>query len=45
MYGAIHDKVSAHIEAAKEVIAQNLISPDEDDYEEEHQESEEESEE
>jgi len=45
LYGAIHDKVSAHIEAAKEVIAQNLISPDEDDYEEEHQESEEESEE
>lgn len=30
LYGAIHDKVSAHIEAAKKVVAQNLITQEED---------------
>ena len=29
LYGAIHDKVSAHIEAAKKVVAQNLIAQEE----------------
>jgi hypothetical protein len=27
LYGAIHDKVSAHIEAQKQQIAQTLIAP------------------
>jgi hypothetical protein len=27
LYAAIHDKVSAHVEAAKQNIAQNLITP------------------
>ena len=30
LYGAIHDKVSAHIEAAKQQAAQNLITPAEE---------------
>ena len=30
LYGAIHDKVSAHIEAAKQQAAQNLITPTEE---------------
>lgn len=29
MYAAIHDKVTAHIEAKKQEIAQNLIAPKE----------------
>ena len=28
LYSAIHDKVTAHIEAHKKDIAQNLISPE-----------------
>ena len=28
LYGAIHDRVSAHIEAAKQVVAQNFITPE-----------------
>ena len=28
LYAAIHDKVTAHIEAHKKDIAQNLISPE-----------------
>ena len=28
LYGAIHDKVTAHIEAAKQVVAQNFITPE-----------------
>ena len=33
LYGSIHDKVAAHIEAAKQAIAQNLISQKDDSYE------------
>ena len=29
LYGAIHDKVSAAIEAKKQEVAQNLITPEE----------------
>lgn len=28
LYSAIHDKVTAHIDAAKQVVAQNLITPE-----------------
>jgi hypothetical protein len=28
LYGAIHDRVTAHIEAAKQVVAQNFITPE-----------------
>ena len=28
LYGAIHDKVSAHLEAAKQAVAQNFIQPE-----------------
>jgi hypothetical protein len=31
LYSAIHDKVSAHIDAKKQEIAQNLIAPNEPD--------------
>jgi basic membrane lipoprotein Med (substrate-binding protein (PBP1-ABC) superfamily) len=34
LYGAIHDKVSAHIEAAKQAIAQNLIDVQDESEEE-----------
>jgi hypothetical protein len=34
LYGAIHDKVSAHIEAAKQAIAQNLIDAQDESEEE-----------
>jgi len=30
LYSAIHDKVTAHIDAAKQAVAQNLIAPKED---------------
>jgi len=42
LYGAIHDKVTAHIEAAKQVVAQNFITPEteESDFESETVESE-----
>ena len=29
LYGAIHDKVSAHLAAAKQAVAQNFIPPEE----------------
>lgn len=29
LYSAIHDKVASHIEAKKQEIAQNLITPEE----------------
>jgi hypothetical protein len=35
LYGAIHDKVSAHIEAQKQQIAQTLIAPLEQEEEQE----------
>jgi hypothetical protein len=35
LYGAIHDKVTAHIEAAKQVVAQNFITPETEDSAEE----------
>jgi hypothetical protein len=31
LYSSIHDKVTAHIEAKKQEIAQNLISPQQPD--------------
>jgi hypothetical protein len=34
LYGAIHDKVSAHIEAAKQAVAQNFIPSGVDEPEE-----------
>ena len=38
LYSAIHDKVAAHIDAKKQEIAQNLISPKvEDEIEQEEQ--------
>lgn len=41
LYGAIHDKVTAHIEAKKQDIARNLITAEEIDYEEEPEEDDE----
>jgi len=29
LYSAIHDKVTAHIEAAKQAVAQNMFKPEE----------------
>ena len=40
LYGAIHDRVSAHIEAAKQVVAQNFITPETEESAEETVESE-----
>jgi hypothetical protein len=42
LYGAIHDRVAAHIEAAKQVVATNFITPEteESDFESETVESE-----
>ena len=40
LYGAIHDKVTAHIEAAKQVVAQNFITPETEESAEETVESE-----
>jgi hypothetical protein len=43
LYASIHDRVASHIEAKKQEIAQNLISPQaevEQDQEEEQQETE-----
>jgi len=38
LYASIHDKVTAHIDAKKQEIAQNLISPKvEDEIEQEEQ--------
>ena len=38
LYASIHDKVTAHIDAKKQEIAQNLISPEvEDENEQEEQ--------
>lgn len=34
LYGAIHDKVAAHIEAAKMAVAQHMMQGDQDDQEE-----------
>jgi hypothetical protein len=34
LYSTIHDKVTAHIEAAKQAVAQNLMQPEEDTGEE-----------
>ena len=31
LYASIHDKLTAHIDAKKQEIAQNLISPEVDD--------------
>jgi hypothetical protein len=45
LYSQIHDKVSAHIQAAKEQMAKNLITPEEDSEEEYEKEYEEEYEE
>ena len=33
LYSAIHDKVTAHIEAAKQVVAQNLVAQPEENVE------------
>lgn len=33
LYSTIHDKVTAHIEAAKQVVAQNLIAQPEENLE------------
>jgi hypothetical protein len=30
LYAQIHDKVSAHLEAAKQAVAQNIMASDED---------------
>ena len=30
LYASIHDKVTAHIEAQKQVIAKNLITPEQE---------------
>jgi hypothetical protein len=40
LYGAIHDRVTAHIEAAKQVVAQNFITPETEESAEETVESE-----
>ena len=32
LYGAIHDRVSAHIEAAKQVVAQDFITPETEEF-------------
>lgn len=29
LYAAIHDKVTTHIEAAKQAVAQNMLKPEE----------------
>ena len=34
LYGAIHDKVAAHVEAAKIAVAQHMMRDQEDDQEE-----------
>jgi hypothetical protein len=40
LYGAIHDKVAAHIEAAKQAVAQNIFpNESEEDLEEVEQDS------
>ena len=33
LYASIHDKVTAHIEAAKQAVAQNMLKPQEEDQE------------
>ena len=33
LYSAIHDKVTAHIEAAKQVVAQNFVAQPEENVE------------
>lgn len=33
LYGAIHDKVAAHITAAKQAVAQNIFTSDEESVE------------
>ena len=42
LYASIHDKLTAHIDAKKQEIAQNLISPEVEDEseQEEHQDTE-----
>jgi hypothetical protein len=40
LYGAIHDRVAAHIEAAKQVVATNFITPETEESAEETVESE-----
>ena len=35
LYASIHDRVAAHIEAKKQEIAHNLISPQQDEIEQE----------
>jgi hypothetical protein len=37
LYASIHDKLTAHIDAKKQEIAQNLISPEVDDESEQGQ--------
>jgi hypothetical protein len=32
LYGAIHDRVTAHIEAAKQVVAQDFITPETEEF-------------
>jgi hypothetical protein len=32
LYGSIHDRVTAHIEAAKQVVAQNFITPETEEF-------------
>ena len=39
LYSAIHDKVSAHIDAAKQAVAQNLVGQPEETYEQEPEEN------
>jgi len=48
LYASIHDKVTAHIEAKKQEIAQNLLgvhTEEEQEYEDEQEETEQETEE
>jgi hypothetical protein len=35
LYGAIHDRVTAHIEAAKQVVAQDFITPETEEFSDE----------
>jgi len=42
LYSTIHDKVTAHLAAAKQAVAQNLISQDEEEQYDEGDEGEEE---
>lgn len=40
LYSDIHDRVTAHLDAAKQVVAQNMFQPEQDDSEVEQSEDE-----